>query len=312
MATVTATFSVARWSCVSIWLVLVGALSAMMLTAPASAGDTVTVTRLTLTSIWRPASPDPTGLTWAPSLNRLIISDSEVDEIPTLWHHTNLFSLRLRGKVTASRRVVKATKEPEDVAWNRRSRSLFVADDDQDKVFLFRPGADGKIGTRDDVAKTALATESFGSHDPEGLEYIPRTGALVIVDARGKRVYRVRRGLDHTFGTADDVVSSFGVAKFGLMGCEDAAYDPATHHLFIVSSADKFIVETTRAGKLVQKIDLSTTGIRRASGIVFAPGSTPATRSTRHLYVTDRGTDNNIKPNENDGRLFELTLVPSP
>ncbi len=296
----------------SIWLVLVGALSAMMLTAPASAGDTVTVTRLTLTSIWRPASPDPTGLTWAPSLNRLIISDSEVDEIPTLWHHTNLFSLRLRGKVTASRRVVKATKEPEDVAWNRRSRSLFVADDDQDKVFLFRPGADGKIGTRDDVAKTALATESFGSHDPEGLEYIPRTGALVIVDARGKRVYRVRRGVDHTFGTADDVVSSFGVAKFGLMGCEDAAYDPATHHLFIVSSADKFIVETTRAGKLVQKIDLSTTGIRRASGIVFAPGSTPATRSTRHLYVTDRGTDNNIKPNENDGRLFELTLVPSP
>ena len=296
----------------SIWLVLVGALSAMMLTAPASARDTVTVTRLTLTSIWRPASPDPTGLTWAPSLNRLIISDSEVDEIPTLWHHTNLFSLRLRGKVTASRRVVKATKEPEDVAWNRRSRSLFVADDDQDKVFLFRPGADGKIGTRDDVAKTALATESFGSHDPEGLEYIPRTGALVIVDARGKRVYRVRRGVDHTFGTADDVVSSFGVAKFGLMGCEDAAYDPATHHLFIVSSADKFIVETTRAGKLVQKIDLSTTGIRRASGIVFAPGSTPATRSTRHLYVTDRGTDNNIKPNENDGRLFELTLVPSP
>ena len=80
----------------------------------------------------------------------------------------------------------------------------------------------------------------------------------------------------------------------------------------IVSSADKFIVETTRAGRLVRKIDLSTTGIRRASGIVFAPGSTPATRATRHLYITDRGTDNNIKPNENDGRLYEFTLVTSP
>src|SRR4029077_19163684 len=108
------------------------------------------------------------------------------------------------------------------------------------------------------------------------------------------------------------VVSSFGGATFGLIGCEDAAYDPATHHLFIVSSADRVIVEATRAGKLVQTIDLSSTGIRRASGVVLAPGSTPATRSTRHLYVTDRGTDNNIKPDENDGRLFEFTLVTSP
>jgi SdiA-regulated len=295
-----------------IWLVLAGALSTTMLTASASAADTVTVTRLTLTSVWRPPSPDPTGLTWAPSLNRLIISDSEVDEIPTLWHHRNLFSVRLRGKVTDSRRVVKATREPEDVAWNERNHSLFVADDDQDKVFVFRAGADGKIGTLDDVAKTALATESFGSHDPEGLEFIPRSRTLVIVDASGKRVYKVRRGADHRFGTADDVVSSFGVAKLGLIGCEDAAYDRATHHLFIVSSAEEVIVETTRAGKLVQKIDVSSTGIRRASGIVFAPGSTHATRSTRHLYVTDRGTDNNINPNENDGRLFEFALVTSP
>ena len=81
---------------------------------------------------------------------------------------------------------------------------------------------------------------------------------------------------------------------------------------FGLSEEQKLIVETTRAGKLLGKIDLSSTGIRRASGIVFAPGSTPATRATRHLYITDRGTDNNIKPNENDGRLYEFTLVTSP
>lgn len=294
------------------WLVLAGALSMMLLPAPAMADGSVSVARLTLTSVWTPPSPDPTGLTWARSLHRLIISDSEVDEIPSLWAHRNLFLTKLRGEVMASRKVAKATKEPEDVAWNNGSGSLFVVDDDQDKVFLFRSGPDGKIGTGDDAVKTALRTEAFGSHDPEGLEYIPHGKVLVVVDAAGKRIYKVRRGGDRRFGTADDVVRHFGVVKFGLTGCEDVAYNPVTHHLLIVSSADRFIVETTRAGKLVQTIDLSSTGVRRVSGIVIAPGSTPATKSTMHLYVTDRGTDNNHNPDENDGKLYEFTLVTGP
>ena len=43
-----------------------------------------------------------------------------------------------------------------------------------------------------------------------------------------------------------------------------------------------------------------------ASGITFAPG-TDGGRS--RLYLTASGVDNNVNPNENDGRLFELKFV---
>ncbi|MGZ4103813.1 MAG: hypothetical protein ACXVP8_00975 [Actinomycetota bacterium] len=53
-------------------------------------------------------------------------------------------------------------------------------------------------------------------------------------------------------------------------------------------------------------IDISASGIVHPSGITIAPGSKqPRTRS---LYVTDKGIDNNNKPSENDGQLFEFSL----
>jgi len=62
-------------------------------------------------------------------------------------------------------------------------------------------------------------------------------------------------------------------------------------------------------GALIQKIDLTGLGIVSASGIAFAPG-TDGGRS--RLYLTASGVDNNVNPNENDGKLFELKFVKTP
>ena len=82
-------------------------------------------------------------------------------------------------------------------------------------------------------------------------------------------------------------------------------YDRVTDHLFIVSLGQHFIVEMTMKGRLVRRIDLSGTGIHHPSALVFAPGSNGR---PHHLYVTDRGVNYTVDPNENDGRLFEFKI----
>ena len=47
-------------------------------------------------------------------------------------------------------------------------------------------------------------------------------------------------------------------------------------------------------------------GCHGFSDVVFAPGPSGA----RRLYLTDRGVDNEVDPNENDGRLYQVKLVP--
>ena len=52
----------------------------------------------------------------------MIISDSEVDE-DGLWHARNLFIAGRKGGLVRTRRVKKATVEPEGIAWDARTRS---------------------------------------------------------------------------------------------------------------------------------------------------------------------------------------------
>ena len=222
-------------------------------TQPATAATNAALVRVTFTSSWPTHSPDPMGLTYNPKTRKLLISDSEVDEIPALWKGKNFFVAKRGGRLLATGTFKKFTLEPEDLAWDGKDKALFVTDDDLDRVF------------------------------------------------------RVGRGKDKRFGTRDDIVQSFGTHKYGFTTAEDVAI--RGKHLFIISSRQEYILETTMKGGLVQKIDISGLGIRSASGIAFAPG-TDGGRS--RLYLTASGVDNNVNPNENDGRLFELRFVKTP
>jgi len=275
---------------------------------PAAAATKATLIKLTLTSSWPTKSPDPMGLTYNARTRKLLISDSEVDEMPSLWKGKNLFVAKRAGRLAATRTLRKFTVEPEDLAWYNAHQVLFVTDDDLDRVFRVGRGKDKQLGTRDDVVVTVLHTRRFGSFDPEGLAWRGgRRPMLIVSDSTNRRVYKISRGRDKRFGTRDDVIRSFGTHRYGFTTAEDVVV--RGKHLFIVSSRQKFILETTLRGGLVRKIDISGLGIVSASGIAFALG-TDGGRS--RLYLTASGVDNNVNPNENDGRLFELRFVKTP
>jgi DNA-binding beta-propeller fold protein YncE len=269
----------------------------------ARAATTVVVVRESSTSSWSKPSPDPTGLTYRADTGKFLVSDSEVEEIPALWRHKDLFVVSPKGRLRVARNL-RITPEAEDIAWDDAKHVLYVADDDAHAVFGVRAGADGKLGTSDDVEKRVLATYQFGSLDPEGLDVARGGRILFIADATGRRVYTVRRGSDGVFGTRDDSLESFRTKRLGLRDPEGVAYDPRSRHLFMVSSFDKVIVETTLRGRLVRQIDISGTGIVAPSSIELAPASTDPSKT--HVYVTDRGSDNQSNPSENDGRIFEF------
>jgi hypothetical protein len=268
------------------------------------------VVRVSLTSVWSTPSPDPMGITYDPRTHRLLIGDSEVDEMPSLWEGSNFFVVRRKGNLVAARTFKRFTVEPSDVALDTGDRALYIADDDLDRVFRDKAGKDGLLGTRDDVAATILRTHRFGSFDPEGLAWVPRARMLVLTDgadaAQTARVYTIRQGKDRRFGTSDDVVRRFGIHRYGFTDADGVAVMRFSHHLLIVSDRQSFILETTMGGKLVRKIDISATGIKAASGIMFAPGTDG---SPNRLYITDRGVDNNVNSHENDGKIFELKIA---
>jgi hypothetical protein len=282
------------------------ALIVPLLNASPSVATQAQTVHVSMTSTWNTPSPDPMGITYDPRTHRLLISDSEVNETG-VWHGRNFFVAKRGGGLVAARTLKKFTLEPEDLALNVRKRVLYVTDDNLDRVFRDGAGRDRLFGTRDDVVKTLLNTQRFGSFDPEGLTYVPTKKMLIVSDSTKRRVYKIRQGRDHRFGTRDDLVRSFGILRYGFTTAEDVVVTPFSHHLLVVSSRQHFILETTLKGKLVQTIDLTGLGIKAASGITFAPG-TDGSRS--RLYVADSGIDNVTDPTENDGRIFELKIVP--
>lgn len=289
-------------------VVVVGAVSTGVHSDARAAAPTISAELLTTTktSEWRSPSPDPTGLTVIRSTNRLIVSDAEVEEISRLWKGGNLFTASRGGKLIRRGSVLRATPEPEDVAWHDGSRSLYVVDDDRDRVYRIRAGHDGRIGTSDDRSRAILRTRSFGSRDPEGLAWRSPGRTLIVTDARRGRVFTVRAGRDRRFGTPDDVKHTFATLPLGLTIPEDVEFEPRSRHLFIVSSAEDVVAETTMRGRLIRTIDLSAANVHRAAGIALTPS--PTDPRVMHLFVVAKGTDNESDPMENDGKLFRFSF----
>jgi hypothetical protein len=233
-----------------------------------------------------------------------MISDSEIDETAK-WHGMNLFITGRAGRLAGSRTLEKATREPEDIAWDGRHRSLYVVSDSQDQVFRFRQGSDRVLGTADDRVHTVLQTTKFGSSDPQGLAFRAHQRMLIVADAVLDRIYEVRPGPDGHFDTPDDVVTSFSTQSLNFDYPTGVAFDAKSDHLFIVGPHENEIVETTMHGHLVQTIDLSGTTIRSAQGITVAPGTNG---ERHHLFVVDAGRDDSVMPDQNDGRVFEFAI----
>jgi DNA-binding beta-propeller fold protein YncE len=293
-----------------------GRIAELALAAPALAAlppsVAASLVQIIHTSRWSPPSPDPAGLAYLPPSGRLLVADSEVEEMPPYFRGVNLFETTRTGALMATASTLAFSNEPTGVAVNPANGHRFFSHDGNRLVVEVSPGPDARYGTADDT-RTSFSTRAFGCRDPEGLAF--GQGVLFIADGVGKEIYIVAPGPNARFdGVApagDDRVSHFDTSRLGQPDPEGVEFNQARGTLFMISNDNQTtIVEATLAGAVVQVIDVASLGLIAPGGLTLAPGSrNPALLS---LYIAERGIDNNTDPRENDGRIYELALSSSP
>jgi hypothetical protein len=279
-------------------------------TAQAVATFTSSVVTQTLTSQWTPPAPDTSDVVYLPASNTLLVVDSEVEEMP-IWAGVNAWETTLGGSVLDTADMTPPggfTDEPTGISVNPANGHLFVSDDDVKKIFEIDPGLDGLYNTTDDI-RTSFGTKIFGSTDPEDVTYHPGEGVLYFADGLNAEVYRLAPGANGVFDgvppAGDDQLTQFDVSAI-VTDPECLTLNTENGHLYIAGVPDTIVQEITTSGALVQTIDISAAAAKNTAGLGFGPGSTDPT--ARRLYVVQRGVDNNGNPNENDGKLWEMSL----
>jgi hypothetical protein len=135
-------------------------------------------------------------------------------------------------------------------------------------------------------------------------------GALFISDAVNEEVYQVTPGANGIFDgvppAGDDQVTSFDTTGLGLLEPAGIAFSSDSGNLYVVGKPADTLFEVTTGGALVQTIDISAANAIATAGLAYAPGS--LNPNVMVIYIADRGVDNGTDPNENDGKVYEMTL----
>jgi hypothetical protein len=277
--------------------------------AAPSLNNVFTLVNTIQTSVWTPPSPDPMGIAPLPNGN-FLVTDSEVDEMP-IFAGVNVFEMTPNGAVVATCTTLAYNNEPAGVAVHPTTHAVFIPDDVENVIDMVNLGGDGVYCTGDDVV-TAFDTLGFNSPDPEGLDF--GQGDLFIADGTAKQIYRVRPGANGVFDgvppAGDDVVSGFDTVVLGLGAPEGVAYHPTRNSLFLVSSSNHILIETTLDGALLNRDNLRDISSNQLSGVAVGPSQ--MSPGQLNVFITDRGVDNMVDPNENDGRIFELSIGDAP
>lgn len=298
-------------------------------TAPVSAADSAVSTLVQTINAWQwsPPSPDTSGVVHLPASDTLMASDGEVNEMP-LYAGANVFESTSTGSLVDTYTTLDfGNNEPTGITVNPANRHLFISQDTPPKlVYELDPGPDGDYATSDDVV-TSLGTTDFGSTDPEGVTYASALNALFIADGLNNEIYQLSPGSNGVFdgvapGGDDRLVGQFDTFGLGMEDPEGIAYNPDNGSLYIGGKTRNIgsrnfdtLLEVSTAGALIRTIDVSAANPDRRiskqklSGLAYGPNSQDP--NARVVYIADRGEDNNNDPNENDGRIYEMTLPPS-
>ncbi|MDH3681413.1 MAG: PKD domain-containing protein, partial [Acidimicrobiia bacterium] len=262
---------------------------------------------------WNPSSPDPAGIAYRPATAGLLISDSEVEENHPDFQGFNVFESTTSGTLFDTCATTDFSNEPTGAAVNPANGRIYFADDNANAVFEVDLGGDGTYCTADDVA-SSLSTSAFGSGDPEGLAI--GNNKLFISDGVDREIYIVDLGADGVIGgtgpNADGLESQFDTFALGLRDPEGIEYNATSGTLFIVSTigTDDFLVETTTDGTALNSFDLAFLGSLPRSGLAYGPGSQNPSVNT--IYMASRGVDNGADPDENDGKVYEISIGSNP
>ena len=278
----------------------------------AAADLTATLVRTVATSSFDPPSPDPSGITYNSGRDTLLISDAEVEEV-SIYEGVNLFETTRAGVLLDTGVTTPYSKEPAGVGYNPVNGHAFVSDDDQARVYELAGGPDGRYGTSDDI-RTTFSAAAFGGGDSEEVEFFPPTGEVFVLEGADTDVHRISPGPDGLFNgvapAGDDIDTEFDVGRFGADDPEGLGFYPGRNTLLVVDSTSETAYEFNRNMQLVNKIDISASNQVFAAGITVAPATDDPSRWD--LYIVDRGVDNDTNPAENDGKLYEMSVVLPP
>ncbi|MCE7985134.1 MAG: hypothetical protein DYG89_28510 [Caldilinea sp. CFX5] len=258
-----------------------------------------------------PPSPDPSGLTYLPTSNTLLMSDGEIEETVggiTHFQGANVWELTLGGNVVRAANISKVaptvvpmSNEPTGTAWNPNNGHYYFSDDDTRRIYDLNPGADGLVGTADDTW-THFSTLAVGNTDPEGITVDTNQNRLFVVDGLNMEVYE--------YTLSGSFLSQFDVEQYGVLDPESVEYVAESGTLLVLSNhMERSIAETTTSGLLLRVMDITAANGYTPSGLVYAHASDGS--GARRFYVLDRGVDNDVNPNIIDGRLHEMT-APDP
>ncbi|MGH2383617.1 MAG: hypothetical protein ACRDGB_00995 [Candidatus Limnocylindria bacterium] len=263
------------------------------------------VTRIS-TAALNPPSSDPGGIAYDPARDRLIVTDSDIDELPDFAGHV-VFALEANGTwvgLGQPRGAIEIT----DVAIDAGSDRWFFTDDSDATIIQVELGDDGQFGTRDDRIST-ISTTAFGNSDPEGVAF--GQGSLFVTDGAATRVYRLTPGPDGEFNgvppAGDDRVTSFDTAALGISDPEALAFDPNRGTLYVLSRDRREpIVEVATDGTLMTVIAIDRDELNSPGGLTLAPALDGSGRLS--LFIADRGEDNARSDVPNDGMLLEVQV----
>lgn len=255
-------------------------------------------------SVWKNNSPDPSGIAYLPETGELILVDSEVDEFPPLDTLPNVFYLSSDGVLNRTANTYKFATETSGIAVNPLNNHYFFSDDNVDKVFELDPGPDGTFWTADDVRTDRIVTI-----DGEDIAYGRNT--IFVAGGTHGQILIIGLGADGVLSEDDDPPITFDTDAYGFSDLEGIAFNETTGTLFIISTAssDTYLGEFSLTGRLLNAWDLSYLGgaPNMRSGLIFAPAS--GDPSITHLYIVSRGIDNNDDPEEDDGKVTEISLT---
>ena len=268
--------------------------------------DTATLRAAVATSLWSPPSPDPAAVTYDSLYDRLVVSDSEVDEMP-IYAGANVFEASRTGIVARTSTTVGYSNEPSGITFDSATRTFFICDDDKDKIHVLAAGPDGLLHTADDSARP-FSVRNF-CLDAESLAFDAATGALWIAGGAASLVHKLQAGsngiFDGTPPNGDDVLVSFDTTAFGVTELGGIAIRPSDGGIYVLGLPMTRLLHMNALGQLVRTITLPSTALIRPAGFVFAPSTVGAGDS---MFLVDRGHDNDVSPNENDGLLLEYGI----
>ncbi|HKE69745.1 MAG TPA: hypothetical protein VKB55_10850 [Nocardioidaceae bacterium] len=269
----------------------------------AAGSNTASLVAVRDTTIWNPTSPDPSGITYNPTTDRLIISDGEVDEMP-LYAGANIYRSTRAGGLVGTSTTLPWSNEPTDIAFNPTTGQTYYSDDDKKSLFV-QAAAGG--------TPTNFKTSTFGLTDPEGVAYDPNHGWIWASDGVGSQVFKLQPGPNGVFNGVppggDDIATQYDLLKYGATDTEAIEYD-AVRDTVVVLDDNNTIFEIDTNGSLLNTIDTTAANVTKAAGITIAPASDGS--GARNYYIVDRGLDNNNHPGENDGLMQEISVNLAP